>query len=161
MKKLILIAVVSSILSGCATVPPKPKTPVNLLTESQICQEVGVTQVNGDADRLAQLLAEGQRRDDLGQWSTDMAVCKMLGNTAANGYQQQRQADAIEGARQQAAWAAVGQMGQQMQQQAAYDQQQQMQQALQQQRDLQQQMQMQQLNQNLRNINNSLNGNGF
>lgn len=172
--QLAVIAALISTLSGCATqqysapapaVPSSQTQPVGNLTDAEICQEVGRVQYAGDTNRLAELMAEGTRRDNAGQWSTSMDICKMLGDTAVRKAQiqdqnaaAQQQMAIAENAQRQAASEALMQQGLAIMNQGQVEQQQQQQQLQQQIQQQQQQMQMDQLNRNLGNINRTLGG---
>ena len=99
-------------LTGCAAPPP---TPAYQLTGPQLCAELGHAMTLGQSDRVAEVSAEGDRRHAAGTLGVDEGTCQALAQTGANAVAQEQAA----AAQQQAAWAAIGQMGQQMQQQQA------------------------------------------
>ncbi|KKF38435.1 hypothetical protein [Hafnia alvei] len=145
-----LIAVVAS-LSGCAGTPP---VPADQMTDAQLCAEYGYAQASGNVNRVAEVVAEGNRRTTAGPGAIDDATCQTLAQTGANRVQQEQ----IENARQQAAWAQVAAYGQQMQAQQQAESYQQQQIANQQMQALNQQMQAQQQQQSLNNIANAIRG---
>lgn len=151
MKKLILAVVCSAILSGCAVTPP---TPAFQLTDAQLCTELGHASASGNANRVAEVIAEGKSREDGKRFTLDEGTCKVLaqtgGNAAAN--------EAVEAQRQQQAANALMAYGQQMQAQAAQESYQQQQIANQQMQQAQQNWQMQQQQQSLNNIANAIRG---
>lgn len=131
-------------LTACSV---KPQVPVNQLADSDLCAEYGYAAATGDTSRLADVVQEGKNRDARKIFSIDEDTCETLVNAGVN----KAQLEMVEAERQRQAWAAIGQMGQQMQQQAQ-------QQSYQNQILLNQQMSTMQQNQALNNVANAIRG---